>query len=612
MCGIAGCLTPTAPPPDRHARALTAMQNRGPDGQGGYSAEMPDGRHLDLLHSRLSIVDLNSRSDQPYRKHGLVLVYNGEIYNYPELRRELQALGHRFATSGDTEVLLEAWRAWGVAALDRLVGMFAFAIYDEGSGTLVLARDRFGEKPLYLLDRGPEGTFFASEIKVLRELSGTVPAIDMLHMQRYLVNGYKGLMRDGRTFHDGVRELPAAHYCVFEPERPARMVRYWTLAYTPREMTATEAQERVNHALESAMTRTLRADVPVAVRLSGGIDSNVIAGMARHRLGVDITCFSIIEDDWRYDESAMIAEGLKALDVPNHQIRIPREDFLDRLGDMIRYFDGPPLTISYYLHYLVSEAIHKAGFKMAMGGTGADEVFSGYYDHYLFWLAEMQWEPDFDTLVADWRASYGQFVRNPYLQDPRAFITAPDNRAHIFLGAEGFRDYLVQPFDEPHREQHHTDALLRNRMMNELTRETVPVMLHDDDLASMRWSVESRAPYLDRDLVECLFSIPSRHLIQGGLPKYLLRAAGRGIVPDVILNNPRKQGINAPVTSFVDFTDRVVRERMLDDGPFFELVDRGRFEALLSSEVNRNSDSKFLFSLLAARLFMDQHAALKE
>ena len=120
--------------------------------------------------------------------------------------------------------------------------------------------------------------------------------------------------------------------------------------------------------------------------MSGGIDSNVIAGMAHHRLGLDITCFSIIEEDWRYDESAMIAEGLKGLGVPNHQISIPRDGFLDRLRDMIAYFDGPPLTISYYLHYLVSQKIHDEGFKLSLGGTGADEVFSGYYDHYLFWL----------------------------------------------------------------------------------------------------------------------------------------------------------------------------------------------------------------------------------
>jgi len=146
-------------------------------------------------------------------------------------------------------------------------------------------------------------------------------------------------------------------------------------------------------------------------------------------------------------------------------------------------------------------------------------------------------------------------------------------------------------------------------MLNEQTAETVPVMLHDDDLASMRWSVENRAPYLDRDLVACLSRIPTRHLVSGGLPKVLLRHAGRGLAPDEILTNPRKQGINAPVTSMVDFSDQSIREQLLDSGgSFFDLVDRGRFEALLDSGVSLNSESKFLFSLLATRIFLNQHA----
>ena len=612
MCGIAGRLATSPLSPDRRAVAMSRMTQRGPDGNGVFDVQRPDGQFLDLLHSRLSIIDLNTRSDQPFRKDGWVLIYNGEIYNYQELRAQLQQKGHRFQTSGDTEVLLEAWRAWGLGALDRLVGMFAFAIYQEDSGTLTLARDRFGEKPLYLWDRGSEGLFFASEIKVLTALAGAVPAIDSLHMQRYLVNGYKGLMKDHRTFFADVREVPAAHALVVEAGEAPVLQRYWQLTYQPQDISAKQAQEAVDAALENAIFRTLRADVPVAVRLSGGIDSNVIAGMAHHRLGQDITCFSIIEEDWRYDESAMIAEGLKGLGVPNHQISIPREGFLDRLQDMIAYFDGPPLTISYYLHYLVSQKIHDEGFKLSLGGTGADEVFSGYYDHYLFWLAEMQDEPDFGDLIAGWRGSYGQFVRNPFLQKPLAFIQHPDNRDHIFLGAEDFSEFLTQPFSEPHQEDDLCAAILRNRMMNELARETVPVMLHDDDLAGMRWSVENRAPYLDKDLVECLFSIPSQHLIQQNLPKYLLRQAGRGMVPDVILNNPRKQGINAPVTSFVDFTDPQIKETLLADSPFFDYVDRDRFAAFLGSDIARNSDSKFLFSLLAARLFVDHHSRLKE
>lgn len=611
MCGIAGRIAPTGLSEDRRSAALAAMARRGPDGIGSHSVRIAAGRHVDLLHSRLSIQDLNARSDQPLRRDGLTLIFNGEILNFPELRLELERHGYRFLTSGDSEVLLLAWRHWGEGALDRLIGQFAFAVLEDETGRITLVRDRVGEKPLHLWQPNAESVFFGSEIKALVAMAGTVPPIDQDHLRRYLVNGYKSLARHGRTFLHGIREVPPAHFVRIEPDGSVTQTRYWAPVFTPQQMCAGEAQERVNAALETAVARSLRADIPVALRLSGGIDSTVAAGIAHLRQGAEIACFSIIEDDWRYDESAMIKLALDHLDVRNHQIRIPKSGFLERLEAMVGYFDGPPLTISYYLHDLVSEAIHQEGYKVSLGGTGADEIFSGYYDHYLFWLATQSDAPDFEALVAGWRNSYGRFVRNPHLQNPHVFTETPEARDHIFLDADQFADYLTDPFDEPHAEVTFTDDLLRNRMLNELQSETVPIMLHDDDLAAMRWSVENRAIYMDRDLIETLLRIPTRHLIQDGLPKALLRKAGSGLVPEEILRNPRKQGINAAVSAMVDFTDPTLRDRLLSDSVFFDIVDRKKFETLLSSDVNRNSESKFLFSLLAARVFVDMHCARK-
>lgn len=609
MCGLAGRFAVDPLSPERERRALDLMAARGPDGEGVYRAEARGGR-LTLLHTRLSIVDLDARSDQPFVKDGLALVFNGEIYNYPELRAELEGAGARFRTRGDTEVVLEAWRRWGPDCLSRFEGMFALALWDEAAEVLHLARDRFGEKPLYWM-RGRDGALvFASEIKVLAALTGERPRIDEAQLRRYLVNGYKALLTKRRTFYADVHDFPAAAVAtLLRPEAPSPRT-YWRLTYRPDEaMTAEQAVEGAREQVHRAIRLRLRADVPVAVRLSGGIDSNVIAGVAAEVHAHPVTCFSIVEDDPRYDETAAINATLQRLQLPNVQIPIPRENFLARLDDLIGYFDGPPLTISYYLHWLVSQAIHDAGFKVALGGTGADELFTGYYDHYLFWLAAMKDAPDFDRLVEGWRATYGRFVRNPELQDPTAFIREPGRREHIFLGRERFASYLRAPFDEPHAETRYADSPIRNRLLNELFHETVPVMLHDDDLAAMRWSVENRAAYLDGELAEFLFTVPDRHLVQQGLPKYLLREAGRGLVDDAILDNPRKQGINAPVTSFVDFKDPAVRARLLDDGPFFDIVDKGAFEGLLDHDVALNSESKFLFSLTAAKLFLDQWAA---
>jgi len=198
-------------------------------------------------------------------------------------------------------------------------------------------------------------------------------------------------------------------------------------------------------------------------------------------------------------------------------------------------------------------------------------------------------------------------VRNPVLKDPLAFVKDPDERGHILLDNAVFRSLMAKPFDEPWTEDRFTPNLLRNRMMNELFREVVPVILHEDDRNSMRWSVENRSPFLDRALIEFLFRIPSRHLIRDGFAKWLLRAAGEGIVPDSVRLDKRKRGFNASIDSLVDRDDPATRERLLSAGPIFDLVRRDAVESFLRGDMTDNSFSKFLFSFISAKLFLEHH-----
>lgn len=607
MCGIAGAVTAIAMPPERIAKTLGTMASRGPDGQGSTLHKLGD-RVATLLHTRLSIVDLDARSDQPFHKNGLTLVYNGEVYNYPELRRELTLQGVGFETSGDTEVILEAYRKWGTDSFRRFEGMWALAIYDHREESLIVSRDRFGEKPLYIW-RNEGECFFASEVKAIAALSGMKPEINLDQIRRYLVNGYKSLYAAKQTFYRNVEEFPPGCFATIKQNEEWRPQRYWNLNFLPKEkMTLSDAIEGARSEVRRAIKYRLRADVPVAIRLSGGIDSNVIMGVAQNDLGLDIAAFSILDDDPRYDETTSINEAVAYFNCRHTPVKIRREGFLDRLSRLVDYFDGPLMTISYYLHALVSEAIHDAGYKVSLGGTGADELFTGYYDHYLFWLATQKSQPDFDSLVEEWRGTYGRFVRNPFLQDPLAFVNDPATRDHIFLGAERFAEFLHEPFHESHVELGLAEDVLRNRLLNELFAETVPVMLHEDDLASMAFSVENRAAYLDSGLAEFLFSVPTEHLIHDGLPKYLLRQIGERLAAPSIMKNPRKQGINAPVTDLVDLGDPGVRECILDNSPFYDLVDRAKVEVFLSDRIALNSESKFLFSLISAKLFVDSKA----
>jgi asparagine synthase (glutamine-hydrolysing) len=605
MCGIAGAIGPREISQDKIERAWHLMRRRGPDGTATHVGRVA-GNTVTLLFARLAIIDTDPRAMQPFERDGLVIVTNGELYNYIELRDELARLGHTFSTGSDTEVILAAWRQWGEGALDRMEGMWAFALIDAANDRLILCRDRFGEKPLYLWRHG-DTLYFGSEPKFIAALAGAKPDVNLDQIRRFLVNGYKSLYKQPQTYFRDVMEVPPAHYIALRGPGPIAPTAYWKLAHRPQKMTAAQALGGARERLETAMRIRLRADVPVAFCLSGGIDSTTLSGLAVKHFGHDLHAFSIIDGDERYDELENIEAQVAFLGCKSYRVHTSTEGFFERLSDLVSYHDMPVATLTYYLHSFLSQAISEAGYKVAISGTAADELYTGYYDHYGFWLAEMSAQPNFPALVDDWRGSYGAYVQNPVLQDPLVFAKTPDERGHIFLNANLFQQWLTEPFNEPFAETHYADSLLRNRMLNELVHESVPVILHEDDRNSMRYSVENRSPYLDRHLAEFMFSVPAEHLIKDGYAKYLLRASGEGVVADSVRFDKRKRGFNAPIDSLVDRSDPDTRERLMADSPIFDIVKREAIENFIDGSMADNSFSKNLFSFISSKLFLEHH-----
>lgn len=609
MCGIAGAFGPRPVPSADSRRALDSMGHRGPDAEGVATYAL--GRDaITFLHTRLAIIDLDPRANQPFQRGKLHLSYNGEIYNYLELRTELAALGQSFVTDSDTEVLLAAYQQWGDGFVDRLEGMWAFALFDAERGNLILSRDRFGEKPLFTWFK--DGTlYFASEIKTLTAMAGDKAPVNADQLRRYLVNGYKSLGKSGETYFKGIDAFPAAGYAVLKAPAPPVAKPYWRLPTQSLETTFDEAVAHAKALLTRAVNLRMRADVPLAFCLSGGIDSATLAAIAAKDMGRDIHCYSIIDSDERYDESANIQKMVEHLGCRHHTVETSTEGFFDRMRTLVAYHDAPVVTISYYMHAFLSEAIAQGGYKIAISGTAADEIFTGYYDHYGMWLAAMHDRPgvDFDSLVTDWRQGMGAHVQNPGLQDPLCFVKNADQRDHITLDRDLFSSFLTEPFSEPWREETYTSELLRNRMANELFTEAVPVILAEDDLNSMLYSVENRSPFLDRALVEYLYSVPVRHLMGGGFAKRILREIGCGIVPDAVRLDTRKRGFNASINSLVDRNAPRTRDILLSDSPIFEIVKRSAIEEFLSADMTSNSFSKFLFSFISAKLFLESQSA---
>jgi asparagine synthase (glutamine-hydrolysing) len=608
MCGVAGYFGTRVIADERAAHCGKLMRRRGPDGRGRYAATN-GGRHVLLLHSRLSIIDLDARSSQPFHEQGRVLAFNGEIYNYVELRDRLLTQGETFRTEGDTEVLAKILRREGAAGLDACEGMWAFANYDEASGGILLSRDRFGEKPLYVF-RADDGIYFGSEPKFIFALLGRTLPVNERQVLRYIVNGYKSLYKTRETFFHGLEELPPATALHIDAAGVEVCKRYWSPAFRPNpDMSREEAVAGVRARLMESMRVRLRSDVPLAFLLSGGVDSNVLTAIAKRVFDYDVHSFTIVNTDERYDELAIVDRSVEELNIRHTPVPITSNDFLPRLRELVGYHDAPVYTITYYVQWLLMQDVHRHGYKITVSGTGADELLSGYYDHHLMHLYEISGTPLHAPTLAAWEHNIKPVVRNPYLSNPNLFCEDASFRGHIYLGAEKFADCLTKPFAEAFAEEQYAGSLLRNRMMNEMFHESVPVILHEDDLNAMYYSIENRSPYLDRRLFEFCYTIPDAYLIRDGFNKVLLRDAGRGIAPDHVLDRRLKVGFNAPVLSFLDPSEPAVYEELTQDGPLFDVMRRDRVLEMLDKRALPNSESKFLFNLVNTKVFLESLAA---
>lgn len=588
------------------------MRRRGPDAEHRVSFRARSGRHIHLLHSRLSIIDLDRRADQPIAIDGGVLSFNGEVYNYLELRAALEKEGEKFSTSSDTEVLARQLARKGIGGVRACEGMWGFAWYDENTGSFYLCRDRFGEKPLYVYQDG-EDIYFGSEPKFIFALLGRRLPVNRRHLRRYLVNGYKAIYKSRETFFEGLCEVAAGTYmeCDEGGARPETF--YWRPEFGAErpDMSYEEAVAGARAALVRSVELRLRSDVPIAFCLSGGVDSNALISIAKRQLGYDVHGFTIMNTDSRYEERDMVETAVGDLGLRHTPVPVSTDEFLPNLRELVRYHDAPVYTITYYAQWRLMEAIREAGYKVSVSGTAADELFSGYFDHHNAFLAAMRIENEdlHQQALENWRSTIAPIVRNPFLQDPDYFVKHPESRDHIYLDADLFGSYLMQPFEEKFHEEDYTESLLRNRMANELFHESVPVILHEDDLNAMYYSIENRSPFLDTNLFDWCQKIPTRHLVKNGRAKAVLRDAVRGLAPDAILDNPRKVGFNAPMHSYLDTGSKQVRGELLADSPIFDVVRRERISEMLELDELPNSRSKFLFNFVCAKMFLEECTA---
>jgi asparagine synthase (glutamine-hydrolysing) len=528
MCGICGELKFDGQPPDKGvlSRMLAQLERRGPDNEGQYF----DGV-VAFGHRRLSVIDLSVASNQPWvdQERGLALVFNGAIYNYKELRADLISEGFSFSSEGDTEVVLKAYAAWGESFVTRLHGMFAFAIWDRQQQQLLLARDRFGIKPLYY-SRDHRGFRFASNSQALLAAGNVDTGFDPVALHHHF--SLHAVVPAPRTLLKGVRKLPPAHVMVLAADGSERETSYWKLDASAIQQMPSEAEwlEATRAALLKAVRRRrVIADVPVGVLLSGGLDSSLLVALLAEHGGNDLLTFSVGFEDHPHeqgDEFEFSDQVVERYATRHHKIHIPNHEVLERLPEAIDYMAEPMVGQDAIAFFLLSERVSQH-VKVVQSGQGADEVFAGY-----FWYPQMQQASGSD--LERFRGFYFDRDHDEYLRMITSRFAGQDYTSGLVearLQAANSDDYL-------------------NRVLHfDVTTLIVDDPVKRADNMTMAWGLEARVPFLDHELVELAIRMPSAlKLREHG--KYPLKQLARGLVPDAVIDRP-KAYFPVPALKFV-------------------------------------------------------------
>ncbi|MFW6060300.1 MAG: N-acetylglutaminylglutamine amidotransferase [Phycisphaeraceae bacterium] len=517
MCGICGELVSNGAAASAGAvQAMTdRMTRRGPDSRGLFWHD-----HAALGHCRLKIIDLSEAAHQPMidSELGLTLVFNGCIYNYPDLRQQLKGKGYRFFSHSDTEVILKAYHAWGAQCVEKFNGMFALAIWERDTDRLVLARDRLGIKPLYYA-KTDTGLRFASSLPALVGPGGVDTSIDPVALHHYM--SWHSVVPAPYTILKGVRKLKPATVMTIEANGDAHEHEYWQPVFNPekeeRKYSLEDWKQRVLHELGEAIRRRMIADVPVGVLLSGGLDSSLVVGMLAQQGQQGLETFSVgfesvggeAGDEFKYSD--VVAERF---DTVHHKIRVDTDRTLTNLEPCIRAMSEPMVSHDAIGFYLLSEKVSKH-VKVVQSGQGADEVFAGYH-----WYPPMM---DSTDAVAD-------YARNVFDRDHAEYAETVDKR---FVDEDFSREYIKRHFDMPG-----ADAPIDKALRLDTT-----VMLIDDpvkrvDNMTMAWGLEARVPFLDHELVELAGRIPAKFKVKND-GKFVLKEAAREVIPWEVIDRPK-------------------------------------------------------------------------
>jgi len=546
MCGIVGIVRPGKNDPAPELKnALKILQHRGPDDNGVWSNIALQDRapySIGLGHARLSIIDLSTRGHQPMvGVDGLIIILNGEIYNYLELKSELSDLGYEFKTDTDTEVALNAFHCWGEKCVDHFIGMWAIAIW--GGKQLFLSRDRLGKKPLYYYhDENTGFLAFTSEIKAFREIKGVPCQPDERTVYRYLAFGE--MEREGATFYSGIKELLPGCSLVFTPGQK-RIVpcRFWKISDDEIDIDEKEAVLKTSELLYDSVRLRLRSDAPLGLSLSGGLDSSMLLAIM-NELGFDsVPVFTAGYQEPGYNETRYIQMANDYFSCKPHFIETGVDHFVNDFEKLIYHLDQPSKLPGPYSQWRVSELAGNH-VKVLIDGQGADELAGGYmYFLPVMWKnssvrQKIKQLPDLMLTILANRHMFTQYPLSVIWERVRGKVGA---NQHLPLQKQWCSDFINE------RPEWESVCGINDMIRKSVTTTSLPALLRYGDRNTMAFGVENRCPFLDHRLVEFVSSLPADMKIRKGTTKWIFREIAKGRIPDKIFKRRLKMGFPTPV-----------------------------------------------------------------
>jgi len=598
MCGIAGYIGSRIISEKTINSTLNSLKNRGPDSKGSYYSKLDYDKKIYLLHTRLSIIDLDRRSNQPFSYKNYIIIFNGEIYNYLELRDHLKSKGYNFKTTGDTEVLIKLYDYYGINFYDHLEGMWSLVIFDKKKNNIILSRDRFGEKPLYYYNDS-KGFAFASSINALKIISNISPTINNNYINKILKFGYQAAFDGTGKFYFNEFKIiqPRTNYTVNQNLQVTKKIYWKTKFIQNNQISYEEAKLEIRKLLIDSVEKRCRSDVKFGILLSGGVDSSTIAAITSKILNYKTHCFSVLDKDIKYNELDNILLNKKTLNLKVNFLRKNIFSFEDLLKT-INKSGIPMLTITEYVQYKLYELVKAKGFKVMLDGNGADEIFSGYISHYQsYFFNEKNILNNINYKI--WKKKLLKVIRNPILK--RSFKNEDDYLLSKVTSLNIAKYFTNSKKIEYFKSRVNCTNLLRKEMLEQTIYNTLPVALNYSDNNAMSHSIENRSPFLDRKLFEFVYTLPNNYLIKNGYLKYILRDAFSDIVPKKISFNYEKKGFNFELKNIFNYFKK-------ENLKFLEVPNINiKIQDILKKEHKNPDLNKFIFHLVNFNLLSKKY-----